>query len=97
MPNYDCYPLWEGDAVGNVDPWSLDIPSDLAAALTAWSDEYTATLNQLDPPASGFTDETTAEVWLLLGARLAARLRGEGFAVEYFYDGKRARDLVART
>ena len=95
MADYQCYPLWEGDGIGNLDPWSLDIPGDLAAAVTAWGDEYDATLNQDDPAASGFTDLAAAETWLLAGARLAARLRRQGIAVDYFHHGQEARDLVA--
>lgn len=96
MADYECFPLWEaGDAVGNVDPWSLDIPGELAAALSTWGDEYTATLNQEDPTASGFADEPTAPAWVLAGARLADRLRDEGVAVQYFEDGWPSKGLVA--
>ena len=97
MADYECYPLWEGDGLDDLDPWSLNIPSDLAAAITAWGDEYDATLNREDPAASGFTDVSTAEAWLLTGAHLAARLRREGIAVQYVHHGTPSRDLVART
>ena len=96
MADYECYPLWEGDGIGNVDPWSLDISSDLAAAITAWGDEYDATLNREDPAASGFADVSTAESWLVMGAHLAAWLRREGITVEYVHHDNPARDLVAR-
>ncbi len=96
MADYECYPLWDAAAAAtNVDPASLDIPHDLAAALAAWGDEYTVTLNRSDPAASGFTDERAAQTWLKTGAELAARLRAEGIRVHYFHEGTGARDLVA--
>lgn len=96
MADYECYPIWDvGAATANADPASLDIPLDLATALSAWGDEYTATLNRSDPAASGFTDERVAETWLAAGAELAARLRTQGFQVVYFHDGMAPRDLVA--
>ena len=99
MADYQCYPLWEaGEAIGNVDPRSLDISSDLADALIAWGNEYTAMLNWEDPASSGFADEATAEAWVLAGGLLASRLRDEGIVVHYFYEGgKPAGQLVART
>jgi hypothetical protein len=93
MADYECHPLWE--AGENIDPWSLGLPGDLAHALSAWGDDYTATLNRSDPRASGFADVPAASAWLLQGAHLAARLREEGFAVDYFHDGEHAPELVA--
>ncbi len=85
-----------GDALRNVDPWSLDIPSSLAASLATWGDEYAATLSREDPAFSGFANEAMARAWVLTGALLATRLRDAGISVEYFHDGKSSRDLVAR-
>jgi hypothetical protein len=95
MADYESHPLW--DAGGNVDPWSIDLPADLADALAVWATDYTATLDPSDPPASGFADELTAKAWLVQGERLAARLRRQGYAVDYFHDGQRALDLVSHT
>ena len=95
MADYECHPLWRAVAVPtNVDPASLDIPSDLAAALTAWGDEFTATLNRSDPAASGFPDEPTARRWLREGSDLAAWLRTQGISVDYFHEGKAPVELV---
>ena len=96
MADYECFPLWEADGLCNLDPWSLDISSELAAAITGWADAYDMTLNREDPAASGVTDVAAAEAWLLVGAHLAARLRGEGMAVDFIHHDKPARDLVAR-
>jgi len=100
MADYCSDALWEvaeSESVGNIDPSSLDISDGLVAELALWSDAFTATLDQDDPLASGFVDEPSAKTWLDQGAGLAARLRGEGFTVEYVHDGEAPRDLVART
>src|SRR5512139_3370540 len=84
MADYHCHPIWDAETSGNVDPSSLGISPELAAAPNAWGDRYTATLNQSDPLAAGFDDELSAEAWLRMGAYLADRLREEGFVVDYF-------------
>ena len=84
MADYEGHPLWE--VVGpprNIDPFVLAIPDDLARALTDWADEFTATLDRDDPPASGFPDVPAREAWERRGAELADALRGQGFEVEY--------------
>lgn len=96
MADYGCWPLCDAAAATiNVDPAGLDIPRDLVTALTAWGDEYTATLNGSDQTASGFPDVPTAQGWLRTGAELAARLRAEGISVDYFHEGKSPSDLMA--
>lgn len=94
MADYGCHALW--DEGNNVDPWSIDLPSDLADALAAWAADYTATLDPSDPRASGFADESAARVWLAQGDRLATRLRRQGYEVDYFHDGQRAFGMVSR-
>ena len=62
MADYECHPLWESQEEGlhNVDPFELAIPEQLAEALTEWAGQYTASLNQSDPTASGFRDRSEA-------------------------------------
>ena len=95
MSDYECHALWDEDG-GNIDPRSLELPGDLAEALDAWADDYTATLEQSDPRVSGFADESAAEAWLQQGALTADRLRQQGFAVDYWHDGQRPLDLVGK-
>ncbi|MFI5896482.1 hypothetical protein ACIA5D_40920 [Actinoplanes sp. NPDC051513] len=87
MTDYDCFPLWRRDETGttNVDPVSLPISAELAAALLAWADEYDETLDRDDPIRSGFADEAAAEAFDTRGRELARRLAGElGWTVDYF-------------
>jgi len=59
MCDYDCHPLWEAPPgeVGNIDPASLPITTDLRIALAAWSLRFDETLNRDDPRLSGFARE----------------------------------------
>ena len=93
MADYECHPLWESQEEGlhNVDPFELAIPEQLAEALTEWAGQYTASLNQSDPTASGFRDRSEANGWLRRGSALAAQLRGAGFDVSYFHEGQSPR------
>ena len=56
MADYGCYPLWHDcdHEVGNIDPASLPISTDLVALLNEWAEEYNLTLNRSDPSCSGF-------------------------------------------
>ncbi|MFE6508341.1 hypothetical protein ACFVDI_14315 [Nocardioides sp. NPDC057767] len=95
MADYECHALWEGR--DNIDPWTIDIPADVASSLDGWADAYTATLDKADPSTSGFKDEPEAKAWLLQGSRIASRLRRHGYAVDYFHEDQCALDLVFRT
>ena len=94
MADYECYPIWDPASMANVDPATLDLPPDLATALRAWGDEYTATLDRSNPAASGFPDVPSARSWLRTGDELAARLRAEGFSVDYFHEVESPSDIV---
>jgi len=55
MPDYECWPLWrDGDEIGNVDPASLPITSDLHDRLVGWAKRFDETLDRDDPVSSGF-------------------------------------------
>jgi hypothetical protein len=97
MADYECQPLWdsEGSGLRNFNPFDLPITEELANALTAWAEEYTATLHRADPATSGFRDVASAEAWLHTGAELAKRLRQEGLGIDYFHDRQAPAELVA--
>jgi hypothetical protein len=97
MADSECHPLSESQEEGlhNVDPFELAISEQLAEALTEWAGQYTASLNQSDPTASGFRDKVGGERrGFGGGSALAAQLRGAGFDVSYFHEGNRP-ELVA--
>lgn len=94
MADYECHALWEGR--DNIDPWTIDIPPDVASSLDGWADAYTATLDASDPSNSGFKNASEAKAWLLQGRRIASRLRHHGYAVDYAHEGLCALDLAVR-
>jgi hypothetical protein len=77
MPDYQCWPLWREDEVGNVDPASLDITSGLRDRLLDWAKQYDATLNRDDPAASGFSSPETEEVFERAGRAIAVEIQNE--------------------
>ena len=79
MPDYHCFPLWEGSpgSVGNIDPRTLPISNDLASDLLEWSAVYNTTLNMDDPLSSGFPSEIEEARFKKMGYKLGERLQHE--------------------
>lgn len=57
MPDYYCWPLWDMDSVGNLDPNQLPITPELRVRLQRWAEAYDATLNLAEPQTSVFASE----------------------------------------
>ena len=90
MADYGCFPLWETDPdrAGDIDPCSLPIDEALRERLAAWAAAYDSTLNQDDPPHSGFASPAAELDWLRMGDVLAADLQralGAGVTVTYWH------------
>jgi hypothetical protein len=99
LSDYECFPVWRpGPAsVENVDPATLPVSEELAAALMRWAEEFDATLNQEYPPDSGFPLERDRDAFLQRGRDLAGRLArelGPGYQVTYQGDGSIPEQLV---
>jgi hypothetical protein len=89
MPEYECYSFWvaDGGLRENVDPASLGISPDLAAAIDAWEREYETTYRPEDPARSGFQDPRTEEEFNVRGRTLAAAVKrelGSTWTVSYY-------------
>lgn len=89
MPDYHAYPVWWNDDVtfGDIDPEELPISAELAAALSAWSDEYDAIFDEDDPAAAAFASPEAEAAFDAQGRQLWQRLQGElgaGYEVSYF-------------
>jgi hypothetical protein len=100
LSDYDCFPVWRTGPAGveNVDPATLPVSPELAAALMRWAEEYDATLNPEYPPDSGFPLEADRRAFLRRGERLAGRLAGElgpGYRVTYQGDGSIPEQVIA--
>ena len=89
MTDYDSPPLWNGDAVGPIDPRSLDLPESLTLGLEAWQKWYDETLVRDDPATSGFTTDAERDLFVATGELLATRLAHvlQGTEVVYFDQG----------
>lgn len=82
------FPLWESSKgeLGNVDPSSLPISSDLIARLNAWAARFDQTLNLDDPMNSGFESDEMEEEFAEAGRSLCLALQKElGSAYTVFY------------
>jgi hypothetical protein len=93
MPDYQCFPLWEASpgVIGNINPDDLPLSDELKQALSAWADEYDATLNLSDPASSGFSDVEAEKLFRQKGIALGERLRvelGGGYSVVVKIVGK---------
>jgi hypothetical protein len=99
LSDYECFPVWRPgpSSVENVDPATLPVSQELAAALMSWAEEYEATLNQEYPPDSGFPLERDRRDFLQRGRHLAGRLArelGPGYRVTYQGDGSIPEQVV---
>lgn len=79
MADYHCHPLWEASPgeIGNIDPGSLPISSELRRDLVAWAHTYDDTLKVNDPAASGFPTDFAEAEFKQRGRELAERLQAE--------------------
>lgn len=77
MPDYQCWPLWHEDEIGNVDPASLPITSELRGRLVRWAQQYNDTLVRDDPASSGFPSQDAEDAFEREGRALAVDLERE--------------------
>ncbi len=60
MADYDCWPLWEGSDVGNVEPECLPLTTNSRARLAAWQAELDESLDRDDPGHSAGVADPSA-------------------------------------
>jgi hypothetical protein len=73
-PDWQCFPLWDGDTGENVSPDKLDLPQELLGRIEMWDDNWQDTYNGDDPPSSGFKSEGDIERYRQEGKAIAAEL-----------------------
>ena len=88
MADYQCFPLWEisPGAVGNVDPASLAISSNLIARLNEWAARFDSTLDLDDPMNSGFPSDAAEREFATDGRDLCRALQvelGDGYLITH--------------
>lgn len=92
MADYECFALWDEDAVDNLNPDELPISENLKSRIHRWEEAFDATLNRSDPANSGFAtiedlrrfDEEGMDLWRQLRQEL-----GDEYVVRYFSQQKR--------
>ncbi len=57
MPDYDCFPLWEMDDIGEINPNELPLSQETINRLMKWKKIYDKLLNVKDPASSDFVNE----------------------------------------
>ena len=86
MPDYDCYPLWDMDDVGEFEPEELPLSVSTVERLLQWQDTYDGILNRDDPASSDFASEEDRVAFEQEGISLWQQLQKElGDEYEVFY------------
>jgi hypothetical protein len=87
MPDYGCFPLWyhKSEKVGDIDPETLGISSNLCKKLTDWQSEYDQTLDHIDPRNSCFGSKEKKVKFVAKGYELALALKAELAGVQVIY------------
>lgn len=91
MADYYCFPLWNNSSgeVGNIDPESLPLSSELKLRLNEWSEKYDLILNDDDPASSDFETKEDEQAFIREGSELAKYLQielGDSYQITYYYD-----------
>ena len=87
MADYQCYPLWDIDKVGNIDPNKLPISAVLKKHLNIWAECYDEILVLEEPKLSGFKNKMEALAFEAQGQFLWRQLQkelGDTYKVFYF-------------
>jgi hypothetical protein len=87
MPDYNCYPLWDRDDGGDIEPWELPLSEATIERLLNWQDIYDATIDWDDPASAGFASEKEKRVFEREGISLWNKLQkelGDEYEIVYF-------------
>ena len=77
MPDYECWPLWDMDNLGDIDPDVLPISSSLKKNIDKWRGKYDSTLNWDDPASSGFQSNEEERNFVEQGWEIFHKLQEE--------------------
>ncbi|MEG5163802.1 hypothetical protein QUB37_25810 [Microcoleus sp. AT3-A2] len=87
MPDYSCYPLWNRDDGGDIEPWELPLSEATIERLLNWQDIYDQTIDWDDPASAGFASEKEKRVFEREGISLWKQLQkelGDEYEIVYF-------------
>ena len=96
MADYDCYPLWGIDEIGEIDPSELPLSEETIKRLTKWKGIYDDILNWDDPAASDFTSEAERLAFEREGISLWQQLQKElGYEYTVYYKSELQNKLLS--
>lgn len=87
MPDYSCYPLWDRDDGGDIEPWELPLSEATIERLLNWQNIYDRTIDWDDPASAGFASEKEKMVFEIEGISLWKQLQkelGDEYEIVYF-------------
>ncbi|HAT14909.1 MAG TPA: hypothetical protein DCS91_16235 [Microcoleaceae bacterium UBA11344] len=87
MPDYSCYPLWDRDDGGDVEPWELPLSEATIERLLNWQKIYDGIIDWDDPAAAGFASVQEEIVFEREGISLWLQLQkelGDEYEIVYF-------------
>ncbi|MDY6938915.1 MAG: hypothetical protein SWY16_14740 [Cyanobacteriota bacterium] len=87
MTDYWCYPLWDCDNGGDLNPEDLEISKNLKQDLKEWAETFDNILDLDDPANSGFKSIQEEEEFERRGLELWEHKKnelGDEYCVQYF-------------
>lgn len=87
MPDYSCYPLWDRDDGGDIEPWELPLSEATIERLLNWQDIYDRTIDWDDPASAGFASAQEEIAFEREGISLWKQLQkelGDEYEIVYF-------------
>lgn len=87
MADFDCYPLWDMDDGGDIDPTDLPLSKAIIERLLNWQKIYDGIIDWDDPAAAGFASEQEEIAFEREGVCLWQQLQkelGDEYEIVYF-------------
>lgn len=87
MADYQYFPLWEMDDVGDIDPNELPLSEEIITRLLKWQKIYDETMNWDAPTMSNFASKNELIAFEIEGISLWNELQkelGEDYQIYYF-------------
>ncbi|MEZ2301447.1 MAG: hypothetical protein ACBR15_11550 [Microcoleus sp.] len=87
MPDYSCYPLWDRDDGGDIEPWELPLSEATIERLLNWQKIYDGIIDWDDPASAGFASAQEEIAFEREGISLWKQLQkelGDEYEIVYF-------------
>jgi hypothetical protein len=96
MADFDCYPLWDMDDGGDIDPTELPLSEATIERLLNWQKIYDGIIDWDDPASAGFASEQEEIAFERKGISLWHQLKKElGDDYQIFYKSQLQQRVVS--